>query len=145
MEPVDGGSQQLEKQPEQDSEPQPETSGDETDEKKEIQQKTGEITQLISKLKDPDLAKYVVGMVNSIAGKYLSDDDKEKAINKLNKATADEQQNPETQPTNESVNVAGLVDEVMNDKKNDSQEIKKPSDYCSIAEKLYKPSILNKK
>lgn len=57
------------------------------DDIKSIQKKVGEITQYISSHKDETLAKYVVGMVNSIAGKYLTQKDKQKAIDKLNKAT----------------------------------------------------------
>jgi hypothetical protein len=87
---------------------------------KSIQRKVGEITQYISSHKDETLAKYVVGMVNSIAGKYLTPEDKQKAIDKLNKATVPvstpapivQQENPVA----ESVNVDEIIDEVLKDK-----------------------------
>lgn len=108
------------------------------DDTKSIQRKVGEITQYINSHKDEALAKYVVGMVNAIAGKYLTPEDKEKAINKLNKAVSQEPNPvPPTQPVPqqnqvpESVNVNENTNKVLN---NNPKRLK---------DKIFKPNFKN--
>lgn len=68
----------------------------ETDTKKEIQQLTGKLTQKLREYNqqenDPDLNKYVAGMVVSQAVKPLDDDDRSKVLRKINNGEYDDNQ-----------------------------------------------------
>lgn len=116
---------------------------------KSVQKKVGEITQFIDSHKDEALAKYVVGMVNAIAGKYLTPEDKEKAIGKLNKATSQSNTEPNTSEpiiqsgtqensVAESINIDEIIDEVLSNK-NKTPIINKNK---KLKDKIFKPSFL---
>lgn len=102
--PVDGNSDDVPPMPGNDGGNEFDTNFDagveadeDSDPKKYIQQLTGKLSQKLNSYNkdnnDPDLSKYVAGMIVSQAVKNLGDDDKKEIIDKIENGGGDEDDN----------------------------------------------------
>lgn len=121
---------------------QPEDSGEEAelDPKKEIQKMTGELSQKLrlynDENSDPELSKYVAGMIAVQAGKNLSGKDKKDIVKKLNgseEEMEDMAMNGENQDSDQNENqpqpqMEGYIREIVNNVlSNDERKTRRPS------------------